>query len=442
LRDLLIATIIFGMIPVVVARPWIGAIMFVWVSLMTPQRFAFGFAYDFPFAAVIAVCTLFGVLLTRDELRYDLNVVLFLMILLPFWMCVTYAFSLERESGYGRWVEVMKIFFFLHVSALVLRTRKHIEWLLWVIVVSVGFFGVKGGLFTIMSGGSGRVYGPPGDSFMSDNNAISVALVMVIPLMYYLRSVASSQWVRYGLLMAMALSGVAVLGSYSRGALVAVSAMLLFLFFKSHSKLLFAATLAALVPIAIGVMPSTWTDRMNSISNYEHDSSAMGRINAWQTAINVANDRPLVGGGFEMYSPATFARYAPDPTDVHAAHSVYFQMLGEHGYVGLLLFLALGVAAWFTARRLIRSASATPDSRWAGQLARSIQASLVGFAVGGAFVNIGYWEPPYYEILILLVAYKEVTTNRQAAASVPTVDIASEGSAMTSAGVRVPSDSR
>jgi len=121
---------------------------------------------------------------------------------------------------------------------------------------------------------------------------------------------------------------------------------------------------------------------------------------------------------------------------------VYFQMLGEHGYVGLLLFLALGVAAWFTARRLIRSASATPDSRWAGQLARSIQASLVGFAVGGAFVNIGYWEPPYYEILILLVAYKEVTTNRQAAASVPTVDIASEGSAMTSAGVRVPSDSR
>jgi probable O-glycosylation ligase (exosortase A-associated) len=438
-RDLLIATIIFGTLPVVIKRPWIGALMFVWISLMTPHRFAFDFAYDFPFAAVIAVVTLLGLLLTADELRYDASMVLLLMILLPLWMCVTYVFSLERESGYGRWVEVMKIFFFLHVSALVLRTRKHIEWLLWVIVVSVGFFGVKGGLFTILSGGGSRVYGPPGDSFMSDNNAISVALVMVIPLMHYLRSVTHSRWVRHGLLLSMALSGVAVLGTYSRGAMVALSAMLLFLLFKSQSKLFFALTLAVLVPLAIGVMPSTWTDRMDSISNYEQDSSAMGRINAWRTAVNVANDRPLVGGGFEMYSPATFARYAPDPTDVHSAHSLYFQMLGEHGYVGIFLFLALGAAAWLMARRLIRSASVVPGTRWAGQLARAIQASLVGFAVGGAFVNIGYWETPYYEILILLVAYREVSSDRRAAVR---LDSSAKGRpAMTGSAARVPSDS-
>jgi probable O-glycosylation ligase (exosortase A-associated) len=382
--------------------------MFVWVSLMTPHRFAFGFAYDFPFAALIAVCTLLGLLVTQDELRYDMNLVLFLLLLLPVWMCVTYVFALEREAGFGRWVEVMKIFFFIHVSALVLRTRRHIELLLWVIVVSVGFFGVKGGLFTILSGGGNRVYGPPGDSFMSDNNAISVALVMVIPLMYYLRSVATSTWVRHGLFVSMILSGIAILGTYSRGALLGASTMLLFLFFKSQSKLLFGATLLALVPLAVGLMPSTWSDRMNSISSYEQDASAMGRINAWHTAINIANDRPLVGGGFELYSAATFARYAPDPTAVHAAHSVYFQMLGEHGYVGLLIFLAIGITTWLMARRLIAAASNDPETQWAGKLARAIQVSLVGFGAGGAFVNIGYWEPPYYEVLILLVAYNLV----------------------------------
>jgi putative inorganic carbon (hco3(-)) transporter len=311
----------------------------------------------------------------------------------------------------------MKIFFFLHVSALVLRTRRQIEWLLWVIVVSVGFYGFKGGLFTIFSGGANKVYGPPGDSFMSDNNAISVALAMVIPLMYYLRSVTTSKWLRHGLLLSMMLSGVAVLGSYSRGALLGVGAMLVFLLLKSQSKLLFGAALVMIVPIAVGLMPSTWTDRMNSISTYEQDTSAMGRINAWQTAINVANDRPLVGGGFEMYSEATFRRYAPDPEDVHAAHSVYFQMLGEHGYVGLLIFLAIGVATWVMARRLIGTASLDPGSRWAGSLARSIQASLVGFAVGGAFVNIGYWEPPYYEVLILLVACRVIAGQQMRIAS-------------------------
>jgi probable O-glycosylation ligase (exosortase A-associated) len=415
MRDLLISAIIFGLLPVIVKRPWIGTLAFVWVSLMSPQRYAFGFANEFPFAALIAICTLLGLLLTRDELRYDANIVMVLLIVFPLWMCVTYAFALEREAGYARWVEVMKIFLFVHVSALVLRNRKHIEWMLWTIVISVGFFGVKGGLWTILSGGGNRVYGPPGESFMSDNNAISVALVMVIPLMYYLRSVSASMWVRHGLLLSIALSGVAVLGSYSRGALLAVSAMLLFLFFKSQSKLLFGATLVVLVPLAVGLMPDSWMERMNSIATYEQDSSAMGRINAWHTAVNVANDRPLVGGGFEMYTPATFARYAPDPNDIHAAHSVYFQMLGEHGYVGLLIFLAIGIVTWLMARRLISIAKRSQETEWAARLGRALQASLVGFAVGGCFVNIGYWETPYYEILILLVAYKVAIQQQQSA---------------------------
>lgn len=412
MRDIFITAIVFGMLPIAIKRPWIGALMFVWVSLMTPQRYAFGFAYDFPFAAVIAVCTLLGLLITRDELHYDMNIVMFLLILLPLWMCVTYVFALERENGYERWVEVMKIFLFVHVSALVLRSRKHIEWLLWVIVVSVGFYGVKGGLFTLLSGGENKVWGPPGTSFMTDNNAISVALVMVIPLMHYLRTVARWRWVRHGLLVSMVLSGIAVLGSYSRGAFLAVSVMLLYLWFKSRSKLLFGAVMIVLVPLALGFMPDMWTARMNSISGYEQDGSSMGRINAWKTAINIANDRPLVGGGFELYTDRVFARYAPVPDDVHSAHSVYFQMLGEHGYVGLLLFLAIGVFAWITSRRTIAIAERGLESAWAARLVRAIQASLVGFAVGGTFVNIAYWEPLYYEILILLVAYKLIASER------------------------------
>lgn len=413
MRDLLITAIVFGMLPIAIRRPWIGALMFVWISIMTPQRYAFGFAYDFPFAAVIAVCTLVGLLLTRDERRYDVNILMFLLILLPLWMCVTYVFAFEREAGYERWIEVMKIFLFVHISAMVLRTRKHMEWLIWVIVVSVGFYGVKGGLFTIVSGGANRVFGPPGTSFLTDNNAISIALVMVMPLMYYLRAVSSSKWVRLGLLVAMALSGVAILGSYSRGALLAVGAMLLFLFFKSQSKLLFGGALVVLVPIALSAMPAAWTERMNSISTYEQDTSAMGRINSWHTAVNIANDRPLVGGGFDLYTSEVFARYAPFPEDVHSAHSIYFQILGEHGYVGLVLFLAIGVFTWLAARRLIDAAEREPGAAWAALLARAIQASLVGFAVGGTFVNIAYWEPPYYEILILLVAYKLVASGQR-----------------------------
>jgi putative inorganic carbon (HCO3(-)) transporter len=406
MRDIAISLIIFGSLPFILLRPWIGVLMFAWLSLMTPYRFAFGFAYSFPFAAIVAAVTLLGLVVTKDEVRFEPNAVIWLLILLPAWTCVTYLFALEPAAATPRWIEVLKVFLFVLVSAMVLRTRKHIDWMIWVIVISVGYYGAKGGAFTLLTGGGGRVYGPPGDSFLSDNNAISVALIMVIPLMYYLRGESKSTWIRHGLLAAMVLSGIAVLGTYSRGGLLAVCAMLMFLWFKSRRKVLFALLLIPLVPLAVTVMPERWFDRMDTISTYEQDASAMGRINAWKTAINIANDRPLVGGGFELYSDATFAKYAPDPEDLHSAHSVYFQMLGEHGYVGLLIYLCLGFAAWRTARRTIAIARTKPEYAWAGHLARAFQVSLVGYAVGGAFVNIGYWDLIYYEIVIVVVAWR------------------------------------
>lgn len=391
------------MLPLILKRPWIGVLMWLWISVMSPQRYAFGFANDFPFAAIVAVTTLVAMLKEKNQVKFPINATTVLFILFPLWMCVTSIFALETYGVYDRWKSLMKIFFFLLVAASLINSRQQVERLVWVIVFSVGFYGVKGGIFTILSGGSSRVYGPPGDGFMSDNNAISVALVIVIPLMVYLRTTVSSKWIKLALLGAAGLSAMAVLGSQSRGALIGVSAMLLFLWLKSQKKFAFGAVLVILLPLAVGFMPDSWTARMKTIETYEQDSSAMGRINAWTMAFNVANDRPLVGGGFELYSARVFGKYAPDPTDVHAAHSIYFQILGEHGYVGLALFLAILFVAWANASRIIKLSYLKPENAWAGNLAKAVQVSLIGYCVGGAFINIGYWEIQYYEIIGLMV---------------------------------------
>jgi probable O-glycosylation ligase (exosortase A-associated) len=302
----------------------------------------------------------------------------------------------------------MKVFFFTLVTASLVHSRKQLDALLWVLVLSVGFYSVKGGIFTIVEGGAYRVYGPPGASAIADNNAIALASVMMIPLMLYLAGVVSSKWTKAGLLGAILLCGMTALGSQSRGAFLAISAMMVFLWAKSRKKIVLGLALVALAPLAIGFMPDTWTNRMETIRTYEEDGSAMGRVNAWWTLFNLANDRPLVGGGFEPYTPRVFRLYAPDPLDLHAAHSIYFQMLGEHGYVGLALFLCLGIVSWKMAGRLVKESRERSDSVWAGNLARAIQVSLVGFAVGGAFVNMAYWDMVYYEIVILMAAYRLV----------------------------------
>ncbi len=412
MRDILVTVFILAFIPKILKAPWIGVLLFLWISVMAPHKYAYGFALTAPFAAVIAATIVAGMLFQHKQVAYKFDLPMVLLALFPLWMCVTYFFAFEREAGYSRWVEVMKIFVMLHIASGVLRTRRHVEILMAVLAFSVGIFGVKGGIFTLASGGASRVYGPPGDTFMSDNNAIAVALIMVVPLMAYLRSLATKPWQRHAATLTMGLSMMAALGTQSRGALLASFAMLTMLWFKSKKKLLVLVVFLTLVPIGIAFMPDSWTSRMSTIKTYDQDASALGRINAWHNAFNIANDRPLIGGGFELYSARVFARYAPDPTDVHAAHSVYFQLLGEHGYVGLLIYLSIIVVIWNRSRRIIKRCDGDPELDWAARMMRALQISFVGFSVGGAFVNIGYWEILYYEILMVVVVYRIVFPDR------------------------------
>jgi len=406
MRDIAVILIIVGFIPFILKYPWIGVPVFAWLSLFNPHRFAWGFAYDMQFVMIIAVTTLVSMLFHWKEVRLPINSITILLMMLPFWMTVTLLFALEPSAAYEKWTDVIKVFFFTLVAAALLHSRKQLEVFLWVIVLSVGFYGIKGGIFTLLGGGEQKVYGPPGSSYLSDNNGISVALIMIIPLMYFLSTTVTSKWIKLGMYGAMFLSGMAVLGSHSRGAFLAILVMAAFLWLKSKKKIVTGMVLLTVGVLAIGFMPQEWTSRMDSIGDYEQDASAQGRLNTWYMAFNLANDRPLVGGGFEPYEASTFAKYAPDPTDIHAAHSIYFQMLGEHGYVGLALFLSLGIASWIAARRLVKAGRNCSDYAWGGDLARATQVSLIGFAAGGAFVNISYWELPYYEIVILMASYR------------------------------------
>lgn len=403
MRDLALAAFLFGSVPFILWRPAIGIFLWVWVSVMNPHRLTWGFAYDFSFAQLIAIATLIGILFSKEPKRLPITpvtVVLFLMVL---WMNVTTFFAIDIAQSLPMWDRMMKIQLMIFVSLFILYSEQHVRVLMWVIAGSVAFFGIKGGLFILRIGGDGGlVWGPPG-SFIQDNNSLALATVMTIPLLYYLFLQSNKRWLRWGLLAAMTLCGISVLGSYSRGGLVAIAAMIGFLWWKSHSKIVTGLVLALLIPVAIGFMPGSWEERMRSIQNYEQDESSMGRINAWTTAINLANDRPLVGGGFEVHSESVYARYAPDPSVVRSAHSIYFQMLGEHGYVGLALFLVLWTLVWRDASWLARQARGREEWRWVADLARMIQVSLVGYAVGGAFLNLAYYDVPYNLLVILVL---------------------------------------
>jgi probable O-glycosylation ligase (exosortase A-associated) len=441
MRDILVTAIVFGLAPFALFEPFLGIALWTWVSVMNPHRLTWNFAYNLPFAQVVAAATLMSLVIASRKVKFPWTGLTVTLIVFLIWLGITFVTGIHPRLSIEMWSRITKELVMTLVALAVVRSERQIQIFFWILVMSVAFFGIKGGVFTILSGGEFRVWGPPG-SYIEDNNALSVALIMMIPLMVYLYQQLRNRAAKLGMMAATLLSVASILGSYSRGAVVAGSAMALFLAIKSKKKGLFLALFVIAVPIMLAAMPQKWWDRMATIATSESnpDSSVQGRFNAWAMTWNLAKDRPVLGGGFAIYEPDVFAKYAPNPRDLHAAHSIYFQMLGEHGFPGLGLFLLLALLMWRAGTRVIR-ASTMPSTRWRADMARALQVSLVGYMVGGITINIGYWDVFYFE-LVLFVALDVLARTQQHApvreASVEVVGRNSKALAPATIARRVP----
>jgi putative inorganic carbon (HCO3(-)) transporter len=399
MRDIVLGPIIVGLAAYGLLHPWLGIMGWTWISIMNPHAYAWRLS-SMPVAAAMAAATFVGLLITKDRKKFFVTRETAVLMLFMFWMCMTLPFSFYVGESYPMLNRVMKIDLMILVATVVLHSKKHVVILASVLVGSIGFYGVKGGLFVIATGGSYRVWGPEG-SYIEGNNEVALALVMIIPLMHFLRLVTDSKWIKRGLLVSMLLCAVAAIGSYSRGALLAIAAMTLVLWWRSSKRLVGALLLPVVIIAVLSLMPTEWWDRMGTINNYEEDASAGGRINAWWMAWNLAKSN-FMGGGFQIYSAEIFGRYAPDPLNVHAAHSIYFMVLGEHGFIGLALFLLMWIFVWLSAGRLRVEGKKLPQTQWVSHLGAMCQVSLAGYAVGGAFLSLSYYDLPY-NLLVLVV---------------------------------------
>lgn len=406
MRDIALVAIYIVLIPAIFRRPYIGALAWAWVSMMSPHRLAYGFAFDIPFAMLTAVTTLLVVPFTSQRKPFPVNTITVLLILFVIWMSITAqsAINPDTDAIYWTWKQVLKTQLMLLVTLMLLRGREQITALIWVMVVSIGFYGTKGGIFTIINGGSFKVWGPA-DTFIEGNNELALALVTLIPLMYYLIRISANTWIRTGLWASMACCVFSILGSHSRGALIAIGGMGIFFILKSDRKLLVGIGFSALLTLALMFMPEEWYGRMHTISTYQDDGSAQSRLNTWATIWNMALDRPIVGGGFRIGSDILYQLYSPGPwIKSFDSHSIYFQALGEHGFPGLFMYLALGIATWISASQVSRLTKGTEYEAWVPLLMSMIQVSVIGFATGGAFLGLLHFDFPYYlAALVVLV---------------------------------------
>ncbi len=236
---------------------------------MNPHRLCWGFAYDMPFAMIVAVVTLVSLLMSKEPKKIPWTRETILLLIFLAWMLLTTTNAMYPALAWPYLNQFWKIVLMVYVTMLLMQSKERIDLLVWVIALSIGFYGVKGGIFTIVHGGVYHVRGPAA-SFIGGDNEMGLALIMTIPLLRYLQLTTRKFWVRGGLSpRAMLLCAIATVGSQSRGALLGLVAMGGFLWLKSRNKF-FTGVLGALaIALVLTVMPQQWYDRMATIQNYE-----------------------------------------------------------------------------------------------------------------------------------------------------------------------------
>jgi len=404
MRDYLVLALVLATLPLALYRPWFGLLGFSWLAYMRPQDLAWGTAAQLPLSKWVALA-LWGSLILRGKLNpFRRNAITWAMLAMWLWLLVSCAFAGDREVALAKFEDITKVMLIAMLTVVLVADRFRFRMTMAVIGLSLGFLGLKYGVYGVVAGGVHFTRGVGG--MIGDNNDFALALNMALPLLVYLGWDLRRPLLRMACWGLVPLMAITVVFTHSRGGFLSLAAVTLYLVSQSRHRIAAAIVVLCVAGVGSFVVPDSFYDRIASIADYENDGSSMGRLNAWQAAIEMANDSPIVGVGLDNFLFA-FAEYAPDPDDVHVAHNTWLQVLAEAGYTGLLIYAALFTSTLWTLWRVRRRARRW-QMAWAERGAIALGASLLAFVVGGTFLSRAHFDLIYH-VMAMVAALDRIT---------------------------------
>ncbi|KAF7780285.1 MAG: O-antigen ligase family protein [Pseudoalteromonas tetraodonis] len=245
-------------------------------------------------------------------------------------------------------------------------------------------------------------------SQLGDPNDLS--LVLMFPVSFLAAELFDKSANKYRRLFAavgllLAISG--VIATQSRGGLLGIAAILSFFLYQKVKNPIVVGMCAAVAMLAMMVFAGIGDRQSGGAAEDGVDASAMGRIYAWQAAINMALSNPLTGVGVDNFY-VNYYFYSPHwDGKNHAVHSTWFQVLGETGFVGIGIFVLL-IASIYRSLSRVYCINALNHNDQVAVNANALKAGLIGFMVAGTFLTQAFtW--PLYIILALTIALEKIT---------------------------------
>lgn len=434
MRDIIIVLGLFILIPLILKRPHIGALVWTWVALLSPHREAFGFSSQLRPNLLIVLVTVVAFALSIEPKRWPGGKLAMSFVFFMGWTTLAVLMAPDPATSLEFYLDfVVKMALHMIIVLVLINSEHRLISLVWVFALSLGYHSVKIALVTIKSGfviGQLNGFGPA-DTMIEDRNHFALAMLMLAPLLYFLWKHAQQKIMRYAAGLGMATCFIAVIGSFSRGGLITMAAMVGFLWTKTQNKIVTGGIMAIMAFIGLSFAPQEYKDRISTIfaqgqqetvfdDRTKIDSSFCGRLATWSYGWDMTVASPLVGHGLRSIQNEDIARNYmqyenPCTEDIEykprAAHNIYVEIMTDSGFVGLGLFVGILIGTWIACGRIAWRCGKHPDLLWARDLAQMIQVSLTGYAIGGTLLSFAYYSG-YYILICMVIILSRLVDER------------------------------
>ena len=415
MRDLIFVGYIAAIMLLAFKRPFLFTLVYAYVDIVSPQRLSYFLLNSIPLSLMLFVLAFLGFMVGDDKKDVRVSPRWVLLLVLLAYCGYTTAVAAEPVAALEKWGWVWKALVFAAFLPLTLRTRLRIEALALTMVLCASALIVTGGIKTLGGGGG---YGSlviliDDNSGLFEGSIISCVAITIIPLILWLAkhgTIFKPDWkVRiYSAALILACLLIPV-GTQARTGVICIAVLGILLLRHARYRMLYLGAVAIIAVAAVPFLPSSFTQRTDTIKNYKADESASTRLAVWAWTWEYVKEHPM-GGGFEVYRQNRI-RYdmarkdnavGPLPIDAPAVreivdegrafHSSYFEMLGEQGFPGLIIWLIIqigGVWRMEAIQRVYRKRD-KPDETWIAPLANALQTSQIIYLVGSLFVGIAF----------------------------------------------------
>lgn len=413
MRDVTFLGLLLGMVPLSLFSPVCAVLILLWMDAVSPNEQLFGFMKAVPFSKLFSALAIISAVANHRSIRFfiDRNVVLLGLFLMSATMSMLFG-VIGPEGSWPIYDKLLKILILVTMAVAVMTSRLRLYAMVITFCMGYGFTIAAEGLATIGSLGGHKVGGTGG---IGDNNEVAMVALMLIPLLVYLlRNSAErlAQLIYSGMIL---LCLATVVGSNSRGGFIGLVLLAGLFWLKSKHKILFVGIALALGAAFANIIPASYFDRIETIKSAEDDNSFMGRVVAWKISYLIALDSPLIGGGLhavqapggpwryyrERLAPLDFIPTPPPSETPRAAHSIYFEVLGDLGFTGLFLYLLLAASCLYSARQIRLLCRGRPDLTWAADLAEMLMLAVFIYLCLGAALSKAYFTGYYIIIAII-----------------------------------------